>query len=190
MNPKLFQDVQLYGFLGRIDDDLAEETRRKGCFCAGVLHRADYPRKPRGGPSGGAWRRRRSFCCNKEGCRQRHTPASVRFMGRKVYVGVVVVLVGAMMHGISRRRVVALRSELGVDERTLWRWRAWWRERFVQTAFWKTAKAFLMPPVDAGRLPGCLVDRFDGWRVEGLVRLMRFLSPATAGGTGEATMAF
>jgi hypothetical protein len=188
MNPKLFQETQLYDFLGRADEDLAAKTHSEGCPCDGVLHRADYPRKPRGGPSGGAWRRRRSFCCNREGCRRRHTPPSVRFLGRKVYVSVVVVLVGAMMHGISRRRIVALRSELGVDERTLWRWRQWWRERFVQTAFWRTARALLIPPVEAGRLPGSLVDRFDGWRVEGLVGLLRFLSPVTVTSRGEAAM--
>jgi len=190
MNPKLFQDSQLYDFLERVDEDLAEKTRQEGCCRDGVLHRADYPRKPRAGPARRSWERRRSFCCNREGCRRRHTPPSVRFLGRKVYVGVVVVLVGAMMHGISRRRIVALRGELGVDERTLWRWQAWWRERFVQTAFWKTARALVMPPVDARRFPGCLVDRFAGWKVEGLVRLMRFLSPITASSTGEATMAF
>lgn len=188
MNPKLFQDSQLYDFLDRIDANLAEKTRLEGCCRDGVLHRADYPRKPRGGPAGRSWDRRRSFCCNQEGCRRRRTPPSVRFLGRKVYVGVVVVLVGAMMHGISRRRIMALRGELGVDERTLWRWRQWWRERFVQTAFWKTARGLLMPPVDAGGLPGSLVDRFNGWQVEGLVRLMRFLSPVTVCSTREAAM--
>jgi hypothetical protein len=185
MNPTLFQDSQLYVFLDHADKDFAERTRLQGCSCGGALHRADYPRKPRGGPW---WDRRISFCCDKEGCRQRATPPSVRFLGRKVYLGVVVVLVGAMMQGITRRRIVALRGELGVDERTLWRWRRWWREQFVETAFWKTARAFLVPPVDAGRLPGCLVDRFDGWHVEGLVRLMRFLSPVTVSSRGEATM--
>ena len=35
--------------LQQVDEDLAAQTRAAGCrFCAGVLHRADYPRKPRG----------------------------------------------------------------------------------------------------------------------------------------------
>lgn len=36
----------------RIDQELAAETRRAGCpHCAGALHIADFPRKPRGCPA-------------------------------------------------------------------------------------------------------------------------------------------
>ena len=34
-------------FLLAVDEDLAEETRKKGCPCGGRLHCANYPRKPR-----------------------------------------------------------------------------------------------------------------------------------------------
>ena len=104
--------------------DLTEEARLKGCLlCGGKLHRSDYDRKPRGGPQ---WEVRFSFCCAQEGCRRRHTPPSVRFMGRRVYAGLVVVLVSAMIHGLKPERVQCLREALGIDRRTLERWRQWW----------------------------------------------------------------
>ncbi|WP_245731956.1 hypothetical protein [Thiocapsa roseopersicina] len=76
-----------------IDEDLAEAAREAGCpACGGTLHQADYPRKPRGCPE--PWREafatRRSFCCAQ--CRRRLTPRSVRFLGRRVYLGLIVVL--------------------------------------------------------------------------------------------------
>ena len=35
-------------FLFSVDQDLAQNARQRGCSCGGRLHRADYPRKPRG----------------------------------------------------------------------------------------------------------------------------------------------
>ncbi|MCC5873384.1 MAG: hypothetical protein JJU22_13365, partial [Gammaproteobacteria bacterium] len=76
----------------RIDDDLAATARQQACRCGGALHRADYPRKPRGCPrrfrEAFSWRH--SFCCQR--CRGRNTPPSVRFLGRRVYLGLIVVL--------------------------------------------------------------------------------------------------
>ena len=78
-------DQQLHQLLEKVDWDLAEQAHQQGClFCRGKLHRADYDRKPRGGPE---WDYRYSFCCAQEGCRRRRTPESVRFMGRRVYAG-------------------------------------------------------------------------------------------------------
>jgi len=90
----------VYELLEKCDADLAEKCRQAGCLkCGGRLDRSDYRRKPRGGPEEGkkveTWRD--SFCCDVEGCRKRHTPPSVRFLGRKVYWGVVVVLLAAML---------------------------------------------------------------------------------------------
>ena len=89
----------IYQLLEKVDADLTEKTRQEGClFCGGTLHRSDYARKPRGGPQ---WDTRFSFCCAQEGYRQRHTPPSMRFMGRRVYAGLVVVLVSAMIHDLK-----------------------------------------------------------------------------------------
>ena len=175
---KLLKDGRLCKLLEKADADLAEQAAAEGCAHCGEakLHHGDYPRKPRGGPR---WEKRRSFCCAKEDCRKRKTPASVRFLGRKVYVGVVVVLVSAMLHGLKRKRVERLREELGVSERTLERWRAWWLENFADSGFWKHARARFMPRLDESLLPLSLVDAFGGKRRDGLARLMGFLSPIT-----------
>ena len=90
-------DRQLHQLLEKVDVDLAQEVCQQGCvYCGGKLHRADYKRKPRGGPE---WDRRYSFCCAEEDCRRRRMPESVRFMGRRVYAGLVVVLITTMIHG-------------------------------------------------------------------------------------------
>jgi hypothetical protein len=102
----ILRDANLYTFLFQIDRDLAAEARAAGCLCGGVLHSARYPRKPRGGPRGlgPEYETRLSFCCAKEGCRRRTTPPSVRFLGQRVYLGAVVVLVSAMEGGVTLKR--------------------------------------------------------------------------------------
>jgi hypothetical protein len=95
-------DAKFHAFLLRIDEDLAAETRARGCRrCGCRLHRDRYPRKPRGGPRNlsEAYRHRLSFTCSI--CDKRHKPASVRFLGRRVYLAVTVVLAGAVRTGLT-----------------------------------------------------------------------------------------
>ena len=114
-------DQELHQLLEKVDADLAQEACQQGCLhCDGKLHRADFDRKPRGGPQ---WDRRFSFCCAQEDCRRRRTPESVRFLGRRVYAGLVVVLVTVMIHGLQPARVRRIRETLQIDSRTLKRWR-------------------------------------------------------------------
>lgn len=179
---EILRDPRFYDFLLSIDQDLAEQARLGGCPCGGRLHRADYPRKPRGGPVdlGRAQRRRLSWCCEREGCRRRRTPPSVRFLGRRVYWAAVVVLVSALTRGITAGGAARLREWVGVSVRTLRRWRAWWLESFVASGFWRTARARFAPPVDEGTLPGALIERFVAaeQRQRGAL-VLRFLSPLT-----------
>ena len=177
---KIFADRRLYQFLEKADGEQAETVRLGGCErCGSRLHRADYDRKPRGGPAEvmERWDRRLSFCCEKEGCRKRHTPPSVRFLGRKVYVGVVVVLVAAMLHGPNARRVAQLHAALGVDSRTLKHWRQWWKALFVRTPFWKAHRSRFMPVLDEAVMPFCLVEAFGADNRAGVIKLMEFLAP-------------
>jgi len=80
------QSARFWSFLLAVDQDLAEETRKKACACGGRLHSANYPRKPRGTPVQLPEHEclRLSFCCDRDGCRKRVTPPSVRFLGPKV----------------------------------------------------------------------------------------------------------
>ena len=181
--------ASFWPFLFDVDRDLAEATRKQGCPCGGRLHWADYPRKPRGGPDRlpDAFNTRLSFCCDRDGCRKRATPPSVRFLGRKVYLGAIVVLISAMRHGPSPRRVRELSALFGADRRTIARWQVFWRERFPQTPFWKIARAHLVPAVTIHSLPYSLLDAFlSRHRISrGWTFLLRFLAPITIPGALE-----
>jgi hypothetical protein len=175
-------EASFYRQLQRIDADLAAEARQRGCpYCGGRLDVSDYPRKPRGVSRrllGESYERRHSFCCAEADCRRRTTPASVRFLGRRVYLAVVVVLVSALANGVSLQRGRRLGERLGVSRRTLFRWRRWWREDFPRFSVWKVLQARLMPPVSVAALPASVLSRFDGADdAERLYQLLRFLSP-------------
>jgi hypothetical protein len=170
-------DQQLHQLLEKVDWDLAREACQQGCaYCGGKLHRANYERKARGGPR---WDRRYSFCCAAQDCRRRRTPESVRFLGRRIYVGLVVVLVTTMVHGLTPARVRRIREALQIDWRTLKRWRQWWLDRFVRSSFWKAARARFMPPVCEQTLPLSLWLRFDLEGRQRLLAVLEFLSPIT-----------
>lgn len=178
----LLRDPRFYAMKLRIDRALLDEMRSRACRkCGKALHTADFGRKPRGGPAdlGEKADSRFSLCCAN--CRKRHTPASVRFLGRKVYWSAVVVVVSAMRHGATPARMRKLREHFGVSRRTVERWRVWWREAFTESAFWKAATAAFMPPVEHDLLPASLLQRFAGDAEAQLLALLRFLAPITRG---------
>ncbi|MEI6783826.1 MAG: hypothetical protein WCQ21_23280 [Verrucomicrobiota bacterium] len=166
----------LWLVLTKIDADLAMQACAEGCRCGGALHRADYPRKVRG-VKAETKAKRHSFCCAEEGCRRRVTPGSVRFLGRRVYAGFVVVLLAALRHGLSADRVQVLREQLGVERRTLERWREWWLEQFASGRPWRLARARFMPLLDEATLPWSLWTRFCEHGSTPLLELLRFLTP-------------
>jgi len=177
--------ASFWAFLFSIDRDLANSTRQQACPCGGRLHSAKYPRKPRGSDNlPEEYGRRLSFCCERDGCRKRATPPSVRFLGRKVYLAAVVVLVAAMRQGPSPRRVRELSELFGADRQTIVRWQVFWQEHFPQTQFWKVARGRLPPGAAMICLPRSLLDVFLGQDQsdEDWGRLLRFLSPITITG--------
>jgi hypothetical protein len=179
----LLFDSSLYRLLVKLDIDLAGQCRSGGCPCGGKLHSAKYPRKARGLPPGldedYSWRH--SFCCSLEGCRRRTTPASFRFLGRKVFVAVVIALVCALRYGGTPARVAALREAVGVSQRTVERWRQWWQDGFVRSAFWRSARGWLRKQVDEKVLPLSLLEAFrDDSPKARLLDLLAFLLPLSA----------
>jgi hypothetical protein len=162
-----------------IDRDLAEKVRNLGCPCGGRLHAANYPRKPRGGPSCAdpTFSLRLSFCCDVDDCRCRSTPPSVRFLGRKIYLGVMVVLITAMRQGPTPKGSALLQKRFGVDRRTIARWQAWWRDVFPRTKFWTVARARCVVPAVPAEFPRTIVERFLAESGERMAALLRFLSP-------------
>jgi len=178
---KLLEDSSLLSALREIDRLWAERQAEGGCrSCGGALHRASFPRKPRG-----PWRlgrelhRRESYCCER--CRRRMTPESVLFFGRRWYVAPVVVLVAALCEGPTPTRMARIREVWEVSAETVKIWRVWWRAQFSRSVFWRAARGYLSGPVSEVRLPFCLVEAFGvgaGER-EGLIGLLRWLSPVT-----------
>ena len=105
------------------------------------------------------------------------TPASVRFLGRRVYWGVVVLIGAALEGGVTARRVRELGEVIGypIDRRTLRRWVIWWREGLPKSRIWKVMKGLLSRRVETGRLPLSLLEMMAGTdattRVTGVLEL-------------------
>ena len=161
MYATLLADRRFHEFLLTCDRDLAEQCRAGCCWkCGGRLHASDYDRQPRGRPVrlSREHDRRFSFCCAVDGCRKRATPPSLRFLGARVYVAAVVVLIAILQQGASAARLGRLSAVVAVPPRTIARWRRWWRTTFTATPFWQAKRARLMPPVAEHALPGSLLE--------------------------------
>ena len=175
----LLQNPNFFHILLQIDIELAADTHTSKCqHCGGTLHRANYPRKPRCclDEFRSQFESRFSFCCNQ--CRKRQTSVSVRFLGRRVYLGLAVVLMSAG-RSQSTSDVAQLSETLNVPALTIQRWRQWWVEQFPSTLLWQAHCARFMPSVDLLQLPASLIERFLGSAEDQMQRLLIFLSPLT-----------
>jgi hypothetical protein len=142
MYDKILKDPSFFDWLYKIDKDIAEKFRLTACsFCGDKLHIGNYVRKPRGSPSKNEdFNLCFSFCCRREGCRKRKRPASVRFLGRFVYISFIVVVLSGSSKKLGRLRKI---FNLPVDRKTLKRWRNWWDQRFARSAFWREQRGRL-----------------------------------------------
>ena len=193
MMHRLVGQVSFYVLLLQIDQDLAEEARKAKCpNCGARLHRANYSRTLRGAPTGlpEGYEKRFSFCCGKEGCRRRVTPPSVRFFGRRWTVAPVMVLLSALPHDATSRRLDALQRWLKrpVPRRTLDRWRRWWRDAFPASPFWKGLRGRFGRPVDECRLPLSLIDAFSGDESTKFLATLKLLRPVTTASCAHLVM--
>lgn len=171
----LLQDPAFFRFLSRIDAEFATEAKQARCpRCSGPLHVADFPRKPRGCPVSvrEEYSSRLSFTCGW--CDARKTPASVRFLGRRVYLAVMLML-HSPLAGAASREVADL---LAIPGRTVKRWQRWWEQDFQRTRFWQSVRERFVPPLLSEGLPQSLLERFQGSTChERMAQLLRFLSP-------------
>ena len=179
----VFDDASFYQSLLKLDRAIAADVQAAGCrHCGGRLHVADYPRKPRGVRSAldASYQYRLSFCCAADGCRRRSTSLSVRFLGRLVFLGVIVILVTARTNGLSphiRRRLI---DRLDLWPQTLARWQRWWREQVPMTRCWQALCPRFVPPVEIRALPGALLGRLTGDDLMQRVRqLLTLIAPLT-----------
>ena len=177
-------DTSFWIKLFHIDQQISEQVRSAGCQrCeeGGPLHVANYPRKPRGehrdvlGPE---YTVRLSFCCAT--CRQRTTPPSVRFLGRKVYLGGIISLISAGDDALGDEQRSRLIEVLNLPAQTLYRWRLWWSKQVPGSACWRALSGWFSPPISPARLPGELLARLHGSDLgTRMVRLLQLVAPLT-----------
>ncbi|MFJ1260845.1 transposase [Cupriavidus sp. CuC1] len=167
----LLQTPAFFTLLRQIDEDLMQAAHQNGCcHCGHPLHRADYPRKPRGCPPAARpdCSTRLSLCC--AGCRKRTTPGSVRFLGRRVYLAIILVLRSSRTHGSGTEGLP------DVSWVTLKRWRLWWTDTFPATPVGRWLQGRLPPAPDAVVYPERLLQTVqadtDTGRLTALLRLL------------------
>ena len=182
MYAPILGDATFHRFLYQVDEDLAEQARKEACvFCGARLHSANYLRHPRGLPAeelGPGFGLCFSFCCSRDGCRRRHQARSVRFLGPKIYLFAIVLLVSAMRQGPMRRTARELKALFGVDRRTLGRWRMWWQAILPRMEFWRRARGLFPTTLREDRLSASLLDRFrekSNELLERVVATLKFL---------------
>lgn len=172
--------VEFFESLTTIDAEITAKVASAGCrFCGGRLHRGDYTRKPRGGllaVAAETFRRRFSLCCGRDGCRRRATPPSVRFLGRRVYVGAVVILASIVSQALTAPS--AARRTTGIPALTVRRWLRWWRGPFIATPVFVDIAA-RMVTVDRLRLPASIVEAMTPLPMQRLRKLLGLLAPLT-----------
>ncbi len=175
--------------LRALDAAIVERAAAEKCRdCAGPLHRGDYPRKPRGGlvaPDADGFTRRFSLCCGRDGCRHRATPPSVRFLGRRVYVGAVVIV--ASVAALAATAAASAQRVTGVPARTLRRWLRWWRGPFTTSAPFVELSARLVPSLSRSALPTSILQRLGGEPAVRIQRLLAWLAPITTASSPDGS---
>jgi hypothetical protein len=174
-------EIEFFEGLERVDAAIVASVAVGGCArCGGRLDRGDYARKPRGGlfaVAGEASVRRYSLCCSREGCRKRATPPSVRFLGRRVYLGAAVVV--ASVFAMRFKAARAIRRAAGIPARTTRRWLSWWRGAFTATGVFVALSSRLVPAVSKDDLPLSVLQRISGCPIDRVRCLLERLSPLT-----------
>jgi hypothetical protein len=122
-----------------------------------------------------------SLCCGW--CRKRALPQSCLFFGRKVYWGVVIILVTAAVQGTKKRNITELCIRFGMSRRTIGRWVSYFERSFSKTKQWLILRGRLGAKVQDNLLPLTLVKEFLGdeekiqpMDTDALCRLMHFLA--------------
>jgi hypothetical protein len=182
---------EFFEALFRIDEEVARQVVLQRCrWCGGgALHCGNFERKPRGAlfaPAGEEFVIRFSFCCGREGCRKRTTPPSLRFLGRRVYLGAVVIV--ASIVGRTLGVVAESRRATGVPVRTTRRWLGWWQGPFISTEVFMTVCARLVG-VAVEELPASIFSQLPGSPPDQVRTMLELLSPLTTGqGAGRITL--
>jgi hypothetical protein len=97
-----------------------------------------------------------------------------------VFTATAVLLVTALCHGLSPRRVRGLCDLLSVNLRTLQRWRVFWQHQFPTTAPFALLRARIVSSLDPSTLPTGLLTLFAHVPLaERVQRILHRLGPLT-----------
>lgn len=184
MLPELLQKANLYELLFLIDCDFSEAVKTQGCqFCNGVLHQADYPRKPRGFLKNlpEAYQKRHSLCCGCENCRKRSQPPSCRFYGRKVYFWPVILIVMALRQNKENSHSTGmLMRTFNISRNTLKRWFQFFKDCFPLLPQWQRIRGFIPTSISNHEIPGSLLNfylkRYNDKEMEALLQCLIVLT--------------
>jgi hypothetical protein len=175
------KNKSLFNHLYTIDKKIAEKYRQMPCpYCNGPLHFANYLRKPRGEPEGVLEECfiRFSLCCGKEGCRHRIMPPSCRFMGRKIYWHVVILVILSDWHN-KPTNIFKLSKLFSVSRNTIDRWIAFYQDVFPSSQQWQLIRGQVAASIKDNELPANLVNYFLNLKScakDALVSCLKFLS--------------
>jgi hypothetical protein len=105
----------------------------------------------------------------------------LRFLGRKVYLGSIIVLLTALEQGLTPSRRQRLIESLDLWPQTLYRLRRWWQSRFSHTPCWRSLQLQFLPPISSFALPDGLLGRLNGFDLSHrLIHLLALLQPVTS----------
>ena len=180
---EIVQRLRFFALLHQLDEELSQKSRQSRCpYCGGPLHQSNYQRKPRGVSETvpEEYLLRFSNCCGRPECRCRVLPPSVKFLGRRIYWGGIILVAMALRqrrpNGWTARKVMLA---LEIPEKTLSRWAQYWREIFPESPRWKELRGKVIAVVQDTELPGALLDYFlqdNAPEEEALVGCLRFLA--------------
>jgi hypothetical protein len=181
MLSELLKNKNLFYHLYTIDKNIAEQYRQMPCsYCGGALYFANYLRKPRGEPEGVSEKCfiRFSLCCGTEGCRHRVMPPSCRFMGRKIYWHVVILVILSDWHN-KATNIFKLSKLFGISRNTIGRWIVFYQDIFPSNPQWQLIRGQVAASIKSNELPANLVNYFLSFKSsakEALVSCLSFLS--------------
>ncbi len=179
----LLTDARFHNSLFDLDRLIAEQFRHSQCpLCFGNLNQSNFPRKPRGVPeeTDPDYHIRFSLCCSTDGCRKRFTPPSMRFLSRKVYSSVVIIILFLLKPETDESRIETINTLLGstLSVETLRRWRQFWTKDVPQTHTWKR---LAFSSAHAQNLPVSLLTLFEQTARQALIMGLKLILPLTAG---------
>lgn len=136
---KVASSPTFFLFLLKLDESIVAKTAAAGCvYCGGPLHRSNWFRIGFGIPNGcgNEILLRHSFQCGR--CRKRTTPNSLRWLYYRRFAICIQLLSSALQQHGAKDAMKFFMESFGVGQSLLRRWRSWWRNTFLVSAFWQS----------------------------------------------------